>query len=116
MPSHWSHARLFASESRVTKIFKIIKRVGFTFKKFLKLKFYRGIIFHGSSRKNRQKPRRAAGLGTHPFNICVFEVYKGTWADHRQVRRLHNKCGLTMILYDVPSDIARNILDITFHT
>ena len=25
-------------------------------------------------------------------------------------------CGLTMILYDVPSDIARNILDITFHT
>ena len=23
---------------------------------------------------------------------------------------------LTMILYDVPSDIARNILDITFHT
>ena len=53
----WSHARLFAWESRVTKIFKIIIRVGFTFKKLLKLKFYRGIIFHGSSGKNQQKPR-----------------------------------------------------------
>ena len=60
------------------------------------------------------------------INICTYEVYKPHGPhpqsepkflrDHRQVRRLHNKCGLTMILYDVPSDIARNILDITFHT
>ena len=28
----------------------------------------------------------------------------------------YEKYGLTMILYGVPSDIARNILDITFHT
>ena len=52
-------------ESRITKIFKIIIiRVGFTFKKFLKLKFYRGIIFHGSSDKNQQKPRRAGEPST----------------------------------------------------
>ena len=73
----WSHARFFASESRVTKIFKIIKRVGFTFKKFLKLKFYRVIIFHGSSDKNQQKPRRADGLGTssNQFRINSIIIY-----------------------------------------
>jgi len=70
----WSHARFFASESRVT-IFKIIIRLGFTFKKFLKLKFYRGIIFHGSSDKNQQKPRRAGGLGTHPINFVLIVIY-----------------------------------------
>ena len=73
----WSYARFFASESRVTKIFKIIKRVGFTFKKFLKLKFYRGIIFHGSSDKNQQKSRRADGLGTssNQFRINSIIIY-----------------------------------------
>jgi len=84
----WSHARLFAWESRVTKIFKIIIRLGFNFKKIFKLKFYRGRIFHGSSGKNQQKPRRTGGLGTSSnqlcinnvmnVNICIYGVYKDT--------------------------------------
>ena len=47
---------LFCFGSHGHKISKITLRLGFNFKKFLKLKFYRGIIFHGSSDKN-QKPR-----------------------------------------------------------
>ena len=51
-----------------------IKRVGLKLKNFLSLSCYRGIIFHGSSDKNQQKPRRAGGLGTHPINFVLIAL------------------------------------------
>jgi hypothetical protein len=135
VPTHCGATRGFLL---LTKIFKIIIRLGFTFKKFLKLKFYRGTIFHGSSDKNQQKPRRAGGLGTSSNQLCINSVIDSNICDHggiykthelsdphsetqllrdhRQVDRRHMRSDLTMMLYGVPSDIARNILDITFHT
>ena len=82
------HAQFFASESRVTKISKITLRLGFTFKKFLKLKFCRDIIFHGSSDKNQQKPPR--GWPGHPSNqFGINSLITCNICDHRGIYKKH---------------------------